>query len=714
MSETDVIIIGAGHNGLTCAAYLAMAGLRVRVVERRKVVGGAAVTEEFHPGFRNSVAAYTVSLLNPQVIRDLGLTEQGLRIVERRAQNFLPAPDGSYLLTGEGRTKESVARLSTRDASALDGFSRELEDIADVLRQFVLRAPPNLLDGFGTNAIREVVNAIQSANILRGLTLEQSRSLLDLFTRSAGEMLDERFEHDLVKALFGFDAIVGNYASPYAAGSAYVMLHHAFGEVNGKKGVWGHAIGGMGAITQAMARAAQGRGVTIDTDAGVREIIVERDRAVGVVLDNGETIRAKYVAANVNPKLLYTRLIAADALPPDFLARIRHWKNGSGTFRMNVALDRLPSFTTLPGDGDHLTSGIILAPSLGYMDRAYLDARALGWSREPVVEMLIPSTLDDTLAPTGKHVASLFCQHVAPELPDGKSWDDHREEVADLMIATVDKYAPGFAASVLGRQILSPLDLERQFGLLGGDIFHGALTLNQLFSGAADAGPCRLSRSPEGPLSLRLRRSPRRRRHRRPRPQRRTGDLEGSPLAVRKPWIGLWKGLWTGCWQGCEKAVGRLRAAGPARPVQGGAKAADEWRDKAVDNFGETGGGPVGIPVPPKRPRPPGATPRAGDRQVTASKEKQPPPGNGRRKLLQGTANRTELVVQAGAQAVHHGDDRQRDARCDQAVFDRGCTGFVRPELQNHALQDSPPFQFQDALGDSNTRKCTGYNLQSG
>ncbi|MCA1416121.1 NAD(P)/FAD-dependent oxidoreductase [Bradyrhizobium sp. NBAIM20] len=482
MTDTDVIIIGAGHNGLTCATYLAMAGLRVRVVERRKVVGGAAVTEEFHPGFRNSVAAYTVSLLNPQVIRDLKLAEQGLRIVERRAQNFLPAPDGSYLLTGEGRTKASVARLSAHDAEALDGFARELEDIADVLRRFVLRAPPNLLDGFGTNAVREVVNALQSANILRGLTLEQSRSLLDLFTRSAGEMLDERFEHDLVKALFGFDAIVGNYASPYAAGSAYVMLHHAFGEVNGKKGVWGHAIGGMGAITQAMARAARDRGVVIDTDAGVREVIVERDRAVGIVLENGSAIRAKYVAANVNPKLLYTRLIAADALPADFLARIRHWKNGSGTFRMNVALDRLPSFTALSGEGDHLTSGIILAPSLGYMDRAWLDARAQGWSREPVVEMLIPSTLDDTLAPAGKHVASLFCQHVAPRLPDGKSWDDHRDEVADLMIATVDKYAPGFAASVLGRQILSPLDLERQFGLLGGDIFHGALTLNQLFS----------------------------------------------------------------------------------------------------------------------------------------------------------------------------------------------------------------------------------------
>jgi phytoene dehydrogenase-like protein len=482
MTETDVLIIGAGHNGLTCAAYLAMAGLRVRVVERRKVVGGAAVTEEFCPGFRNSVAAYTVSLLNPKVIADLKLHQHGLRIVERRAQNFLPAPDGSYLLTGEGRTQQSVAKLSARDAGRIDAFGRELQTIADVLRQFVLRAPPNITQGFGLNAIREAANALRSAKILRGLSVEQQRTLLDLFTRSAGDMLDDWFESDLVKALFGFDAIVGNYASPYAAGSAYVMLHHAFGEVNGRQGVWGHAIGGMGAITQAMANAARAHGAEIETEAGVREVIVERDRAVGVILEDGETIRAKYVVSNVNPKLLYTRLVPADALPAPFLDRIKTWRNGSGTFRMNVALTALPSFTALPGDGDHLSAGIILGPSLRYMDRAWLDARQHGWSREPVVEILIPSTLDDSLSPPGQHVASLFCQHVAPQLPDGTSWDDHREEVADLMIATVDNYAPGFAASVIGRQILSPLDLERQFGLLGGDIFHGALTLNQLFS----------------------------------------------------------------------------------------------------------------------------------------------------------------------------------------------------------------------------------------
>ncbi len=482
MNETDVLIIGAGHNGLTCAAYLAMAGLRVKVVERRHVVGGAAVTEEFHPGFRNSVAAYTVSLLNPQIMLDLKLAEHGLRIVERRAQNFLPSPDASYLLTGEGRTHQSVAKLSERDAVRIDAFTRELEEIADVLRAFVLRPPPNIVEGFGVGAFREAFNALGTASILNRLSLPQQRSLLDLFTRSAGEMLDETFESDLVKSLFGFDAIVGNYASPYAAGSAYVMLHHAFGEVNGKKGVWGHAIGGMGAITQAMAKAARGHGVEIETDAGVREVIVEGGRAIGVILDNGQTVRAKYVASGVNPKLLYTRLLPAEALPADFLGRIRNWRNGSGTFRMNVALNALPSFSALPGAGDHLSAGIIIAPSLGYMDRAWQDAREHGWSRAPVVEVLIPSTLDDTLCPPGQHVASLFCQHVAPELPGGRSWDDHREEVADLMIATVDQYAPGFGASVIGRQILSPLDLERQFGLLGGDIFHGALTLNQLFS----------------------------------------------------------------------------------------------------------------------------------------------------------------------------------------------------------------------------------------
>jgi phytoene dehydrogenase-like protein len=240
----------------------------------------------------------------------------------------------------------------------------------------------------------------------------------------------------------------------------------------------------MGAITQAMAKCCAGRGVEIRTGTAAREVLVEKGRAAGVVTEAGETIQGRVVVSNLNPKLLFTRLVDAAALPADFLRRISNWRCGSGTFRMNVALSELPDFSCLPGRqaAEHHTAGIIMAPSLGYMDRAYVDAKLHGWSRKPIVEMLIPSTLDDTLAPPGRHVASLFCQHVAPELPDGRSWDDHREEVADLMIDTVDGFAPNFKASVLGRQILSPLDLERTFGLVGGDIFHGALSLDQIFS----------------------------------------------------------------------------------------------------------------------------------------------------------------------------------------------------------------------------------------
>jgi len=482
VSGRDVLLIGGGHNGLTCAAYLARAGLAVTVLERRSVLGGAAVTEEFHPGFRNSVASYTVSLLQPRVIAELDLAGHGLRVVERRRNNFLPLPEGGYLLTGGGQTRAEFAKFSVRDAERLPAYEARLDAIADVLRALALEPPPNLTDGGWWKALPELLRTARLGRRLHALDETLRQELLDLFTISAGEYLDRWFESEPVKALFGFDGVVGNFASPYTPGSAYVLLHHVFGEVNGVKGAWGHAIGGMGAITQAMASAARAAGAELRTGAGVREVLVERGRAVGVVTADGETLRARAVVANVNPKLLYEQLMRADDVPAATRERMANWRCGSGTFRMNVALSRLPDFTALPGDGDHLTAGIILAPSLDYMDRAFRDARAQGWSNEPIVEMLIPSTLDDSLAPPGRHVASLFCQHVAPVLPGGRHWDDHREAVADRMIATVDRFAPGFAASVLGRQVLSPLDLERTFGLIGGDIFHGALSLNQLFS----------------------------------------------------------------------------------------------------------------------------------------------------------------------------------------------------------------------------------------
>lgn len=483
---TDIVIIGGGHNGLVCAAYLAAAGLKVTVLERRSVTGGAAVTEEFHPGFRNSVASYTVSLLNPKVIADLDLAKHGLKIVNRPFSNFLPTEDGRYLLTGGGNTAAEVAKFSNRDAEALAAYEAQLETIADLLRDLVLEAPPNLTGDGWRAAIPELLGAAKLGNRLRRLTMDERRTLLELFATSAGEFLDGWFESAPIKAVLGFDGIVGNYASPYAAGSAYVLLHHVFGEVNGVKGAWGHAIGGMGAITQAMTRACESRGVTIRTDCAVSEVLVENGRAVGVVTASGDTIRASRVISNIHPKLLYEKLIDPDFLPADFNRRIARWKSGSGTFRMNVALSELPRFTCKPEPGPHLSAGIILAPTLAYMEKAWIDARLHGWSKAPIVEMLIPSTLDDSLAPPGQHVASLFCQHVEPELPanfpGGASWDDHRDTGADLMIATVDSYAPGFAASVLGRQIKSPLDLERDFGLVGGDIFHGKLTLDQLFS----------------------------------------------------------------------------------------------------------------------------------------------------------------------------------------------------------------------------------------
>jgi phytoene dehydrogenase-like protein len=478
----DAAIIGGGHNGLVCAAYLAAAGLKIVVLERRSVVGGAAVTEEFHPGFRNSVASYTVSLLNPKIIRDLDLASHGLNIIERRLSNFLPISDSEYLIVGGERTRDQVAKFSAKDAARLDDYAASVDRVAEILRGLALETPPNVVEGNWRMALPELLHAARIGGRLARLPMAARRDLLTLFASSAGDFLDSWFESDPIKAVYGFDGIVGTYASPYAPGTAYVLLHHIFGEVNGKKGAWGHAVGGMGAITQAMAKVAAKRGVDIRVNCAVAEVMVQKGRAIGIVTEAGEIVHAAAVISNVNPKLLYQQLIDVSVLPADFRERIARWRCGSGSFRINVALSELPRFTCLPEAGDHHSAGIIFGPTLSYMERAYFDARMHGWSKQPIIEMVIPSTLDDSLAPPSGHVASLFCQHVAPQLPNGESWDDKRETVADLMIDTVNSYAPNFKASVLGRQILSPLDLERIFGLTDGDIFHGAMSLDQMFS----------------------------------------------------------------------------------------------------------------------------------------------------------------------------------------------------------------------------------------
>ena len=477
----DVAIIGAGHNGLVCSAYLARAGLRVIVLEKNAVAGGATLTEEFHRGFRNSVAAYSVSLLNPAVIRDLELAAHGLKIIERPAANFWPVDEHRCLLMPydlAGRQK-AIAAFSAADAERLPAYDAALARAAGLLRELALRRPRNVGGGFV-----ELIGSMGLGRRVYNLSLADKRLLLDLFTKSAADFLAQWFESEVVKGALAFDSIVGAYASPLTPGTAYVLLHHCFGEVNGKIGAWGHALGGMGAVSQAVARAAQTHGACVRTEAAVASVIVEGGRACGVRLLSGERVSARAVAANVPPKLLFRDLVPDGAVAPDLHQRLTHLKSGSGTFRMNVALSELPDFRCRPGKlaQDHHGSGIVIGPTLDYLDRAYLDARAHGWSRAPVVEMLIPSTLDDTLAPAGRHVASLFVQHVAPHLPDGRSWDEAKAQFADLVIDTIDRHAPNFRASVMARQVLSPLDLERRFGLVDGDIFHGQLSLDQLYS----------------------------------------------------------------------------------------------------------------------------------------------------------------------------------------------------------------------------------------
>jgi phytoene dehydrogenase-like protein len=489
----DVAIAGAGHNGLTCAAYLARAGLKVALFERRPVYGGAAVTEEFHPGFRNSTASYTVSLLHPGVIRDLNLARHGLVILERPLLNYVVEGEGRGLRigpTGE-HTKRELARRSPRDVERYDAWQQQLGAAVDLLKGLLTTTPPTDLKRMG-----DLWSALKAARAFRALPLETQRTVHELFTRSAGDVLDGWFEDEALKAAFGFDSIVGTFASPYTPGSAYVLLHHAFGEVNGKSGQWGHAVGGMGAISHAIAREAQAHGAVIHVDAPVRRVLVEKGRAAGLELADGRVVRARCVAANVDPRTLYLQLLDHAEVPAPIRERMRRWRAGSASFRINVALSELPRLDDSgPAGSDLHRSGILIAPSLGYMDRAHADARLAGMSREPVVEMLVPSTLDDSLAPPGLHVASLFCQHFAPVLPDGRSWEDARQQALERVIDTVTRHAPNFRRSIIGVLALSPLDLEQRFGLPSGDIFHGALGLDQLWAarpllGLADYRTC--------------------------------------------------------------------------------------------------------------------------------------------------------------------------------------------------------------------------------
>ncbi len=479
MSEFDVLVIGAGHNGLTCAAYLARAGLTVKVLERRAVVGGAAVTEEFHPGFRNSVYSYAISLLQPKIIRDLELSKHGLQILEKPAGTLSLLADDCLQLTRDGdQIRREVARFSKRDAKRVHTFDDEIARVAIALRGIAMRRPPDVGGGWS-----DLWPLLKAGNTLRQLDAGDQAVLAELMTKSLGDYLDSWFEGEALKGLWGFEGVIGNFADPYQPGTAYVLLHHAFGEVNGKTGAWGIARGGMGAITQAMLSYAETKGVQVETSVGVSQVLVEKGKACGAVTGDGRKIRARVVAANLHPQTLLLKLLDPSLLDEATHRRIESYRSESGSFRMNLALSELPRFSHFKADDDfHFKGTVEVSPSLDYLSRAYSDAKTYGWSRNPVIALQIPSVQDDSLCAPGSHVASLFCQQFRRHLPDGRSWDDAKEVVADLIVDTLDQYAPNLKRSIVGRQIKSPLDIERDLGMVGGDIFHGSLHLDQLYS----------------------------------------------------------------------------------------------------------------------------------------------------------------------------------------------------------------------------------------
>jgi phytoene dehydrogenase-like protein len=476
----DVVIVGGGHNGLVTAAYLAGRGLQTLVLERRSLVGGASVTEEPWPGYKVSTAAYVLSLLRPQVARDLNLKKHGLTVYPQDPPYFQPYADGRYLMIWNdyAKTRQEISRFSRKDADVYEEYERTLNRLAEFIEPVLLMTPPDP----ASSRWRDLLALLRLGRLARGLK-KDIYSEVSILTQSAQDFLDSWFESEELKALLCGQAVIGTFAGPRTPGTAYVLFHHVMGEVEGMRGCWGVVRGGMGQVSECIAKEARVRGAEIRCDAPVEKILVQNERVMGVVLKNGEEVRGRAVVSNADPKVTFLKLLDPRRdLPGDFVRGVERFRIQGSSVKVNYALSELPNFSALSGAsvGPQHAGTIDICPTLDYMERAYDEAKYGKWSSEPFLEAVIPTVYDDSIAPAGKHIMSVFCQFAPYELREGH-WDTEKEKFGDRVTEILTRHAPNFRGSVLHRQVLSPLDLERDFGLTHGNIFQGDMALDQLF-----------------------------------------------------------------------------------------------------------------------------------------------------------------------------------------------------------------------------------------